>query len=60
MSKTFRQFGVGVTVLDYEDLPGDMNDDDIVNEMCDVVQKAIDEWYASRGHEFLACEPTVG
>lgn len=59
MSKTFRQFGVGVTVR-CDDLPNDMDDDDVVDEMRDVVEKAIGEWYVSRGHEFLACEPTVG
>lgn len=59
MSKTYLQLGVGMTVLDSEDLPDDMDADDVANELRDVLQKAADAWYAERGHQLLACEPTL-
>lgn len=60
MSAYFRQIGVGMTVHDGYHLPDGMDDDDVVNEVREVIGKAIAEWFAKRGHEFLRCEPTVG
>ena len=60
MSKYFHQFGIGMTVYGSDRLPDGLDDDKVVDELRKVVQRAVDEWYAERGHEFLACEPTVG
>lgn len=60
VSKYFRQFGIGMTVYDSSRLPDGLDEDKVVDELREVVQKAVDKWYAERGHEFLACEPTVG
>jgi hypothetical protein len=59
MSKTFRQLNVGLTVNRPEHLPDDMDDDAVVAELRGVVQDAIGEWYAERGHELVAVEPVV-
>lgn len=59
MSKTHMTFGVELTVNDLEDLPDDMDANDVVDELRDVLQKAANAWYAKRGHQLLACEPTL-
>lgn len=61
MSKEFRQFTMGYTVLDYENLPEkdgeQMYADDVSEELGDVIWVAVREWYARRGKDLLACEP---
>lgn len=63
MSREQRGVIVSFTVLDPDHLPlkgGErMYADDVVGEVQDVVQKAVATWYATRGHELLACEPGV-
>ena len=49
---------VGYTVLDSEKLPPGIYQDDVVEELGEVVSKAVQEWYDRRGNKFLACEPT--
>lgn len=64
MSKTLMQITVGFTALDSEHLPEkdgeQMYADDVANEVSDVVQAALTEWYEQRGRDLLACEPIVG
>jgi hypothetical protein len=54
VSGTMGKVIVGFTVDDGEDY------DAICEEVGDVVQKALNVWYASRGKEVLHCEPMVG
>lgn len=64
MSKEFRRIEIACTVHSSEHLPAkdgeQMYADDVVEEMRDAVQAAVDAWYQERGHEMLACEPIVG
>lgn len=60
MSKTFRQFGVGMTVNDPEDLPNGMDDDAVVNDLREAVERAVNDWWYERGQDLVACEPVVG
>ncbi len=54
---------VSVTVHSPEHLPvkggEQMYSDDVIIEMRDVIQDAVDLWYACRGYSLLACEPIV-
>jgi hypothetical protein len=64
MSKTHMTFNVGFTVHSVDNLPEknseQMYADDVAAELSDVVQAAVNAWYAERGHQLLACEPIVG
>lgn len=60
MSKTYRQFVVSLTTYSEEHLPDDMDDDAVTGELRDVVQEAVERWYAERGHDLVVCEPIVG
>lgn len=61
MSKEFRQFSMGYTVLSCDNLPEkdgeQMYADDVTEELSDVVWAAVSEWYERRGKDLLACEP---
>jgi hypothetical protein len=64
MSKTLTGFNVSFTVHSVDHLPEkdgeQMYADDVADEVRDVVQAAVNEWYERRGRELLACEPDVG
>lgn len=60
MGGTLLQFGVSISVIRSENLPDDMDADDVRLEVRDVVDKALGVWYAARGHELLRNEPMVG
>lgn len=62
MSKEFRNISVAFTVLDYErirDNGYDLYADDVVEELSDVIEVAIGQWYHHRGHLLLAGEPLL-
>lgn len=63
MSKEMRNIGIGFTVHSSEHLPEkdgeQMYADDVATEMIDVINAALDTWYAQRGKDLLACEPIV-
>ena len=50
---------ITITVNDSCDRPDGVSEDAVVDEVCEVAQKALDEWYATRGQALLACEPLV-
>ncbi|MBX9392260.1 hypothetical protein K4749_01265 [Streptomyces sp. TRM72054] len=64
MSKTYMSFSVGFTANSPDNLPErdgeQMYADDVAEEMRDEVNAALTAWYQQRGHQLLACEPTVG
>lgn len=61
MSKEFRSVSFAFTVNDYERLPEkngeQMYADDVVDEIYEVLNESLMDWYAERGHELLASEP---
>lgn len=59
VSKTMFQPRITITVNDSCDRPDGVSEDAVVDEVCEVAQKALDEWYATRGQALLACEPLV-
>ena len=63
MSKELRQLTVAFTVHSSEHLPmksgEQMYADDVHDEVRDVISTALAAWYGARGHELLACEPTL-
>lgn len=60
MSKTLRHFVVSVTVNDSCDLPDGMDDDAVVDEVREVVERALNGWWYEYGQKLVACEPLVG
>jgi len=64
MSREIRTAIVAFTVHKSEHLPlkngEQMYADDVAEEVIDVVQQALDAWYAKRGNLLLACEPDIG
>ena len=64
MGREFRRIGVAFTVNKMEQLPlladGEpMDADDVANEIRGVISLALGDWYAVRGRDLLACEPTT-
>jgi hypothetical protein len=63
VSRELRHIEVSFTVNDPERLPpkgGEpMHADDVVEELRDVAQAAVDAWYQARGHELLSSEPLI-
>ncbi len=63
MSKEFRNISVAFIVNDHDRILGStgtyMYADDVVEELSDVIQDAITEWYHSRGRLLLAAEPIL-
>jgi hypothetical protein len=57
MAKEWRRIEFHVTTKDYEDLPDDMDADDVVWEIEQAMAKAGAAWYRERGHLLLAYEP---
>lgn len=57
MAKEHRRIEFYVVTKDFEDLPDDMNADDVVTEVEDAMKAAGAVWYHERGHLLLACEP---
>lgn len=55
-----RHFVVALTVNDPEDLPDGMDDDTVVDELREEVERTINGWWYERGQQLVACEPTVG
>jgi hypothetical protein len=48
---------VAITVNDIEDLPANVEQDDVAQEAHAVIYAALQRWYQERGHTLLACEP---
>jgi hypothetical protein len=64
MGREFRRLSVAFTVHKPERLPllpdGEhMDADDVANEISGVIKEALTAWYATRGKDLLACEPTT-
>lgn len=55
-----RSFVVSLTVNDIEHLPEDMDVDDVVGDLREAVERAVNDWWYERGQELVACEPLVG
>lgn len=59
MGGTFVRLEIGLSIDRSENLPADMDADDVTAEVCDVVRKALDAWYVERGHQLLRTEPIL-
>lgn len=63
MSKELRHIEIACTVHSPDNLPEkdgeQMYADDVIEEMRDAVQAAMNVWYRERGHELLTHEPFV-
>lgn len=57
MSKMLYTLDVAITVNDIEDLPANVEQDDVAQEAHAVIYAALQRWYQERGHTLLACEP---
>lgn len=62
MSKEHRNIEISLLVHDSDHLPPSpdgehMYADDVVTELRDAMQAALDAWYTARGHQLLATEP---
>ena len=55
-----RSFVVSLTVNDIEHLPDDMDDDAVVDDLRQEVERTVNDWWYERGQELVACEPIVG
>lgn len=53
-----RDFKVSVIVNDGDSLPEGWDDDTVVDDLRDAVDKAVTQWHADRGHQW-ADEPLV-
>lgn len=63
MSKELRRIEIACTVHSPDHLPvkdgEQMYADDVVEEMRDAIEAALNAWYGQRGNQLLATEPMV-